>query len=76
MTTEKTSAEESFKACAAALVAVVTGVLAVVPCSAEVASVARQYFFVRIWAAPATLMLMAFTVTVVSEVVPSPTVIT
>ncbi len=38
----------------------VTGVLAVVPCSAEVASVARQYFFVRIWAAPATLMLMAF----------------
>ena len=38
----------------------VTGVLAVVPCSAEVANVARQYFFVRIWAAPATLMLMAF----------------
>lgn len=38
----------------------VTAVLAVVPCSAEVASVARQYFFVRIWAAPATLMLMAF----------------
>ncbi len=38
----------------------VTAVLAVVPCSAEVASVARSYFFVRIWAAPATLMLMAF----------------
>ena len=38
----------------------VTAVLAIVPCSAEVASVARQYFFVRIWAAPATLMLMAF----------------
>lgn len=38
----------------------VTGVLAIVPCSAEVANVARQYFFVRIWAAPATLMLMAF----------------
>ena len=38
----------------------VTAVLAVVPCSAEVASVARDYFFVRIWAAPATLMLMAF----------------
>lgn len=38
----------------------VTAVLAVVPCSAEVASVARNYFFVRIWAAPATLMLMAF----------------
>ena len=37
----------------------VTGVLAVVPCSAEVAGVAREYFFVRIWAAPATLMLMA-----------------
>jgi MATE family multidrug resistance protein len=34
--------------------------LAVVPCSAEVADVARSYFFVRIWAAPATLMLMAF----------------
>ena len=38
----------------------VTAVLAVVPCSAEVAQVARSYFFVRIWAAPATLMLMAF----------------
>lgn len=37
----------------------VTAVLAVVPCSAEVAHVAKQYFFVRIWAAPATLMLMA-----------------
>ena len=38
----------------------VTAVLAVVPCSAQVASVAKQYFFVRIWAAPATLMLFAF----------------
>ena len=38
----------------------VTAVLAVVPCSAEVAEVARKYFFVRIWAAPATLSLMAF----------------
>ena len=38
----------------------VTAVLAIVPCSAEVASVARQYFFVRIWAAPATLMLFTF----------------
>ena len=38
----------------------VTAVLAVVPCSEEVASVARQYFFVRIWAAPATLLLFAF----------------
>lgn len=37
----------------------VTAVLAIVPCSAEVAAVAREYFFVRIWAAPATLMLMA-----------------
>ena len=38
----------------------VTAVLAVVPCSTEVAAVAKDYFFVRIWAAPATLMLMAF----------------
>lgn len=37
----------------------VTAVLAIVPCSVEVADVARQYFFVRIWAAPATLTLMA-----------------
>ena len=37
----------------------VTAVLAVVPCSEGVAEVAREYFFVRIWAAPATLMLMA-----------------
>ena len=37
----------------------VEAVLAVVPCSAAVAGVAREYFFVRIWAAPATLMLMA-----------------
>ena len=38
----------------------VTLVLAIVPCSSEVAEVARRYFFVRIWAAPATLSLMAF----------------
>ena len=38
----------------------VTAVLAIVPCSPEVAQVARDYFFVRIWAAPATLMLFAF----------------
>lgn len=38
----------------------VTAVLAIVPCSAEVASFAREYFFVRIWATPATLSLMAF----------------
>ena len=38
----------------------VTAVLACVPCSPEVAAFARKYFFVRIWAAPATLSLMAF----------------
>jgi len=38
----------------------VTAVLSIVPCSEEVAQVARDYFFVRIWAAPATLMLFAF----------------
>ena len=38
----------------------VTAVLAIVPCSAEVETVAKNYFFVRIWAAPATLMLFAF----------------
>ena len=37
----------------------VAAVLAVVPCSAEVASFARKYFFIRVWAAPATLSLMA-----------------
>ena len=35
----------------------VKAVLAVVPCSIEAASVAKRYFFIRIWAAPATLML-------------------
>ena len=38
----------------------VTAVLAVVPCSPEVAEMANNYFYVRIWAAPATLSLMAF----------------
>ena len=38
----------------------VTFVLAIVPCSAEVAAFACEYFFVRIWVAPATLSLMAF----------------
>ena len=38
----------------------VTAVLAVVPCSVAAANVARRYFFIRIWAAPATLCLMAF----------------
>ena len=37
----------------------VKGVLVLVPCSAEVAAFAERYFFVRIWAAPATLSLMA-----------------
>ncbi len=35
-------------------------VLACTPCSPEVESFARQYFNVRIWAAPATLSLMVF----------------
>ncbi|MCQ2264068.1 MAG: MATE family efflux transporter [Bacteroidales bacterium] len=35
-------------------------VMSFVPCSPEVAVFARQYFFIRIWAAPATLMLMVF----------------
>ncbi len=38
----------------------VMAVLAIVPCSAEVETVAKDYFFVRIWAAPATLMLFTF----------------
>lgn len=33
-------------------------VLYVMPCSEEVAGFAREYFRIRIWAAPATLMLM------------------
>ena len=37
-----------------------TAVLAVVPCSEQAANIARDYFFVRIWAAPATLMLFTF----------------
>ena len=38
----------------------VTAALACIPCSDAVADFARRYFFVRIWAAPATLALMAF----------------
>lgn len=38
----------------------VTVVLAIVPCSEEVSIFARKYFFIRVWAAPATLSLMAF----------------
>lgn len=33
--------------------------LMLVPCSVEVATFAQKYFFIRIWAAPATLALMA-----------------
>lgn len=31
-----------------------------IPCSQEVASLARQYYYIRIWAAPATLSLFVF----------------
>ena len=41
-------------------------VMLCVPCSPEVESFARQYFWIRIWAAPATLSLMAFVVNVVN----------
>ena len=34
--------------------------LRLVPCSPEVGQVARQYFYIRIWAAPATLSLFVF----------------
>lgn len=34
--------------------------LSLVKCSPEAAAVARQYFFIRIWAAPATLSLFVF----------------
>ena len=37
----------------------VTCVLYFVPCSPEVDAFAREYFFIRVWAAPATLSLMA-----------------
>jgi len=33
--------------------------MALIPCSPEVAVFARRYFFIRVWAAPATLSLMA-----------------
>ncbi len=35
-------------------------VLRLVPCSPEVEDFARRYFFIRVWAAPATLSLMVF----------------
>ena len=37
----------------------VTATRAIIPCSTEVATFARKYFFIRVWAAPATLSLMA-----------------
>ena len=51
-------------ACAFALIAiqwlVVKAAFLVVECSPEVRELASRYFFIRIWAAPATLSLMAF----------------
>ncbi len=51
-------------ACAFALIAIqwffVKAAFLVVDCTAEVRVLASQYFFIRIWAAPATLGLMAF----------------
>ena len=51
-------------ACAFALIAiqwlVVKAAFLVVDCSPEVRELASRYFFIRIWAAPATLSLMAF----------------
>lgn len=37
-----------------------TAALFLIPCSPDVADFARHYFFVRVWAAPATLALMVF----------------
>ena len=51
-------------ACALVLIAVqwvfVNAAFLVVDCTPEVRELASKYFFVRIWAAPATLSLMAF----------------
>lgn len=51
-------------ACALALVAIqwifVKAAFLVVDCTPQVQQLASQYFFIRIWAAPATLGLMAF----------------
>ncbi len=51
-------------ACAFALIAVqwlfVKAAFLVVDCTPEVRALATRYFFIRIWAAPATLSLMAF----------------
>ena len=51
-------------ACALVLIAIqwifVKAAFLVVECSPEVRTLATRYFFIRIWAAPATLSLMAF----------------
>ncbi len=51
-------------ACALALIAIqwlfVKAAFLVVDCTPQVQQLASQYFFIRIWAAPATLGLMAF----------------
>lgn len=51
-------------ACAFALIAIqwvfVKAAFLVVDCTPQVQELASQYFFIRIWAAPATLSLMAF----------------
>lgn len=51
-------------ACAFALIAIqwlfVKAAFLVVDCTPEVQELASQYFFIRIWAAPATLTLMVF----------------
>ena len=51
-------------ACALALIAIqwvfVKAAFLVVDCTPEVRTLASRYFFIRIWAAPATLGLMAF----------------
>ena len=51
-------------ACALALIAIqwifVKAAFLVVDCTPQVQALASQYFFIRIWAAPATLGLMAF----------------
>ena len=51
-------------ACAIALIAIqwifVKAAFLVVDCTPEVQELATRYFFIRIWAAPATLTLMAF----------------
>ncbi len=51
-------------ACALALIAIqwifVKAAFLVVDCTPEVRTLAEQYFYIRIWAAPATLSLMAF----------------